>query len=143
MLERLDVHVRWPVRDEIRAGKISVMEFVDHQGFEGVVDGIQVSEPFDPAEHVGCGNRETCGQVYRVRSSRNLPDGGLKNGCKFSPAYAKRSRIRMAAGARACERVLEIEAMKRKSMDIVRVAVKLMSRKKKKGPGSLRRLAMK
>jgi hypothetical protein len=49
----------------------------------------------------------------------------------------------MAAGARACERVLEIEAMKRKSMDIVRVAVKLISRKKKKGPGSLRRLAIK
>ena len=52
-------------------------------------------------------------------------------------------RIKTAAGAMAWERVLETEAMVRNNMDITRVNIKDIKRKKKKFPGCRLRLTMK
>ena len=49
----------------------------------------------------------------------------------------------MAAGTSAWNKVREAEAIVRKIMDMTRTVTNDMSRKKKKGPGSLRRLVMK
>lgn len=46
-------------------------------------------------------------------------------------------------GARACAMVFVIEPKRRKNMLIDRVIVKATSKKKKKGPGSRRKFAMK
>ena len=53
------------------------------------------------------------------------------------------AKIKIAAGAKACESVRETDAMVRKSIDMVNVKKKEISKKKKNGPGSLRRLARK
>ena len=53
------------------------------------------------------------------------------------------ARIKMPAGANACAKLRETEAMKRNNIDIVSVNVNEIKRKKKKAPGSRRRLTMK
>jgi hypothetical protein len=59
------------------------------------------------------------------------------------PVKITRARISNAAGAKAWERVLETEAIVRKSIDMVNVRTNEMRRKKKKFPGSLRKFDMK
>ncbi len=49
----------------------------------------------------------------------------------------------MAAGTMACDKVRDALAMVRKIMDIASTVANEMSRKKKKAPGSRRRLVMK
>jgi len=49
----------------------------------------------------------------------------------------------MAAGASACESVRETEAMVRNIIDMHKVRENVISRKKKKAPGSLRRFVKK
>lgn len=51
--------------------------------------------------------------------------------------------MRIAAGTRAWNRVREAEPMVRKIMDMTMTVAKLMSQKKKKAPGSRRRLVIK
>ena len=51
--------------------------------------------------------------------------------------------MRIAAGTMACESVRDAEAMVRKIIDMARTVVKVISRKKKKAPGSRRRFVMK
>lgn len=53
------------------------------------------------------------------------------------------ARIRIAAGAIACDRVRETEAMVRNNIDITIVNMKDIKRKKKKFPGFRFRLTMK
>lgn len=63
---------------------------------------------------------------------------GIANPVKMTIA-----RIRIAAGANACDNVRETEAIVRKSIDMVKVMKKVISRKKKNAPGVLRRPVMK
>ena len=53
------------------------------------------------------------------------------------------ARIKTAAGAMAWERVLETEAMVRNNIDMTKVNMNEISRKKKKLPGFRLRLVMK
>lgn len=52
-------------------------------------------------------------------------------------------RIKIAAGAKACERVRETEAIDRNNMDMTKVNMKDIRTKKKKFPGWRLRLDMK
>ena len=52
-------------------------------------------------------------------------------------------RIKTAAGAIACDKVLLTEAIVLNSIDMTRVNIKEISRKKKKFPGCLLRFVMK
>jgi hypothetical protein len=59
------------------------------------------------------------------------------------PVYMTSSSKMMLEGASACSIVFVIEAKSRKNMLIDSIIVNATSRKKKNGPGSRRRLAMK
>jgi hypothetical protein len=58
------------------------------------------------------------------------------------PVYMTSTRSTMLLGARACDMVFVIEANRRKNMLMDSIIVNATSIKKKKGPGSRRRLAM-
>lgn len=61
----------------------------------------------------------------------------------MKPVKVTIARIRMAVGTMACESVREAEAIVLKIIDMQIVTRKVTKRKKKKAPGSLRRLVMK
>lgn len=61
----------------------------------------------------------------------------------MKPVKMTRSRMRMAAGTRACDRVRDEEARVRKIILIASTVKNEKSRKKKKGPGSRRRFVKK
>jgi hypothetical protein len=51
--------------------------------------------------------------------------------------------MKIAAGAMACDKLREREAIERKTIDIVRTHMKLNKKKTKKAPTSLRRFVIK
>jgi len=59
------------------------------------------------------------------------------------PVKVTKPKIRIAAGVIACTKLRETEARVLKNMDMAKVVKKDIKRKKKKGPGSLRRNVMK
>ena len=61
----------------------------------------------------------------------------------MKPVYTTRARIKTAAGAIACERLRDREAILRKTMDMVSTHMKLNRKKTKKWPASRRRLVIK
>ena len=60
-----------------------------------------------------------------------------------NPVYMTSNKRMIELGARACAMVFVMEANSRKNMLIESIIVNATRRKKKKGPGSRRRLAMK
>jgi hypothetical protein len=59
------------------------------------------------------------------------------------PVKVTIARMMIAAGAIACESVRDTEAIVLNNMDMTSVEMKLTKTKKKNGPGSRRRLAIK
>ncbi len=62
---------------------------------------------------------------------------------KTKPVKMTRERIKIAAGTRAWNRVRVAEPIVRKIIDMTMTLEKEMSKKKKKGPTSLRKFVMK
>jgi hypothetical protein len=108
------------------------MELVHHDTLESVGDWIDPSDPTCPPTIVSVTHLE-----WRSTHPLMYLTGIAK------PVYNTRNIKTIELGARACSMVFVIDANSRKNMLIDRVMVNATSKKKKNGPGSRRRCAIK
>jgi hypothetical protein len=108
------------------------MEFVDHDRFKAIRNWIDPSNPTCPSTHVS---------VIHLKQGYTYPLIYWTGIAK--PVYMTRNNKMIELGASACSIVFVIEANSRKNMLIDKVMVNETRKKKKNGPGSRRRFAMK
>ena len=110
------------------------MEFIDHQTFECVSQGVEIVDPSEPRLHISCGNSESSINDQSQDCKSQISEGQSAN--------IRYALMRLAPGI-ACDKVRVEEPMVRKIIDMHIVHENENKKNVKNAPGSRRRFVMK